>query len=103
MPRRARQTAKPAPLAKPPLDADIHRAAVKAEKIETMKSPTGWWAEFAQPTSRNGYWTNRKGHCRREGRGDTLLNLTPEEASGICMDQCRAMCCRGPLIPAAGS
>ena len=27
-----------------------------------------------------------------------MLNLTPEEASGICMDQCRAMCCRGPLI-----
>ena len=27
-----------------------------------------------------------------------MLNLTPEEASSICMDQCRAMCCRGPLI-----
>ena len=27
-----------------------------------------------------------------------MLNLTPEEASRICMDQCRAMCCRGPLI-----
>lgn len=24
--------------------------------------------------------------------------LTPEQASEICMDQCRAMCCRGPLI-----
>ena len=46
---------------------------------------------------RNGYCTNRKGHCGREG-GDTLLNLTPKEASRICMDQCRAMCCRGPLI-----
>ena len=48
--------------------------------------------------TRNGYCTNRKGHCGREGRGDTLLNLTPKEASRICMDQCRAMCCRGPLI-----
>ena len=27
-----------------------------------------------------------------------MLNLTPEEASRICMDECRAMCCRGPLI-----
>lgn len=27
-----------------------------------------------------------------------MLNLTPEEASSICMGQCRAMCCRGPLI-----
>ena len=27
-----------------------------------------------------------------------MLNLTLEEASRICMDQCRAMCCRGPLI-----
>ena len=27
-----------------------------------------------------------------------MLNFTPEEASSICMDQCRAMCCRGPLI-----
>ena len=27
-----------------------------------------------------------------------MLNLTPKEASRICMDQCRAMCCRGPLI-----
>ena len=27
-----------------------------------------------------------------------MLNFTPEEASRICMDQCRAMCCRGPLI-----
>ena len=24
--------------------------------------------------------------------------LTAEEASRICMDQCRAMCCRGPLL-----
>ena len=24
--------------------------------------------------------------------------LTPEQASRVCMDQCRAMCCRGPLI-----
>ena len=24
--------------------------------------------------------------------------LTPEAASHICMHQCRAMCCRGPLI-----
>ncbi len=24
--------------------------------------------------------------------------LTPEEASVICIEQCRAMCCRGPLI-----
>ena len=24
--------------------------------------------------------------------------LTPESASDICMNQCRAMCCRGPLI-----
>ncbi len=24
--------------------------------------------------------------------------LTTEEASRICMEQCRAMCCRGPLI-----
>ena len=27
-----------------------------------------------------------------------MLNLRLEEASRICMDQCRAMCCRGPLI-----
>ena len=27
-----------------------------------------------------------------------MLNLTPAEASRICMDECRAMCCRGPLI-----
>ena len=27
-----------------------------------------------------------------------MLNLTPEAASRICMEQCRAMCCRGPLI-----
>ena len=52
----------------------------------------------AQTGLRNNGWANRKGHCGREGRGDTLLNLTPEEASRICMDQCRAMCCRGPLI-----
>ena len=24
--------------------------------------------------------------------------LTPEDASNICMNQCKAMCCRGPLI-----
>jgi Fe-S-cluster containining protein len=24
--------------------------------------------------------------------------LTPEAASHICMNQCKAMCCRGPLI-----
>ncbi len=24
--------------------------------------------------------------------------LTPGEASHICMEQCRAMCCRGPLL-----
>ena len=39
---------------------------------------------------RNDGRANRKGHCGREGRGDTLLNLMPEEASRICMDQCRA-------------
>ena len=39
---------------------------------------------------RNDGRANRKGHCGRERRGDTLLNLTPEEASRICMDQCRA-------------
>ena len=27
-----------------------------------------------------------------------MPGLTPETASDICMDQCRAMCCRGPLI-----
>lgn len=27
-----------------------------------------------------------------------MLELTPAEASRICMDECRAMCCRGPLI-----
>ena len=27
-----------------------------------------------------------------------MLDLTPAEASRICMNQCRAMCCRGPLI-----
>jgi Fe-S-cluster containining protein len=25
-------------------------------------------------------------------------SLTPEMASHICMNQCKAMCCRGPLI-----
>ncbi len=30
--------------------------------------------------------------------GERMLDLTPEAASSICMDQCRAMCCRGPLI-----
>ena len=47
-----------------------------------------------QTTSRNGCCTNRKGHCGREGRGDTLLNLTPEEASRICS---------GGVLPDAGS
>ncbi|MDA0734405.1 MAG: YkgJ family cysteine cluster protein [Chloroflexi bacterium] len=27
-----------------------------------------------------------------------MSGLTPESASDICMNQCRAMCCRGPLI-----
>lgn len=27
-----------------------------------------------------------------------IPGLTPEEASDICMNRCRAMCCRGPLI-----
>ena len=27
-----------------------------------------------------------------------MVDLTPEAASDICMNQCRAMCCRGPLI-----
>ena len=27
-----------------------------------------------------------------------MLNLTAEAASRICMEECRAMCCRGPLI-----
>ncbi len=27
-----------------------------------------------------------------------MLDLTPAEASRICMDECRAMCCRGPII-----
>ena len=27
-----------------------------------------------------------------------MPGLTPEEASRICMEQCRAMCCRGALI-----
>ena len=26
------------------------------------------------------------------------ITLTPEAASRICMEQCRAMCCRGPII-----
>jgi Fe-S-cluster containining protein len=29
---------------------------------------------------------------------EIMPGLTPEEASRICMEQCRAMCCRGPLI-----
>ena len=27
-----------------------------------------------------------------------MLNLTPQAATDICMNQCRAMCCQGPLI-----
>jgi Fe-S-cluster containining protein len=27
-----------------------------------------------------------------------MPGLTPESASDICMNQCRAMCCRGPLV-----
>ena len=27
-----------------------------------------------------------------------MVDLTPETATDICMNQCRAMCCRGPLI-----
>ena len=27
-----------------------------------------------------------------------MVDLTPEAATDICMNQCRAMCCRGPLI-----
>ncbi len=27
-----------------------------------------------------------------------IAGLTPEAASHICMNQCKAMCCRGPLI-----
>ena len=27
-----------------------------------------------------------------------MVDLTPEAATAICMNQCRAMCCRGPLI-----
>lgn len=27
-----------------------------------------------------------------------MEGLTQEAASRICMDQCRAMCCRGPLV-----
>ena len=27
-----------------------------------------------------------------------ISHLTPESASRICMDECRAMCCRGPII-----
>ncbi len=26
------------------------------------------------------------------------VRITPEAASRICMDQCKAMCCRGPII-----
>ena len=26
-----------------------------------------------------------------------MVDLTPEAATDICMTQCRAMCCRGPL------
>ena len=33
-----------------------------------------------------------------QGNDHTLPDLTPEAASRICMDQCNAMCCRGPLI-----
>ena len=32
------------------------------------------------------------------GNSHLLPGLTPEAASRICMDQCHAMCCRGPLI-----
>ena len=28
----------------------------------------------------------------------TMADLTPTAASDICMNQCKAMCCRGPLI-----
>ena len=27
-----------------------------------------------------------------------MTGLTPEAATNICMNQCRAMCCQGPLI-----
>ena len=27
-----------------------------------------------------------------------MVDLTPETATDICMNQCRGMCCRGPLI-----
>ena len=27
-----------------------------------------------------------------------VANLTPAAASDICMNQCKAMCCRGPLV-----
>ena len=27
-----------------------------------------------------------------------MVDLTPDAATDICMNQCRAMCCRGPLI-----
>ena len=27
-----------------------------------------------------------------------MVDLTPEAATDICMNQCRAMCCRGPII-----
>ena len=36
--------------------------------------------------------------CNRTEHGEPMLNLAPADASRICMDQCRAMCCRGPLI-----
>ena len=52
---------------------------------------------------RNGYCTNRKGHCGREGRGDTLLNLTPKEASRICMDQWPSDVLSWAVDPAAGT
>ena len=75
------------------------RLTIPAMGNDATQSATGPAGGILPPVVlRNGYCTNRKGHCGREGRGDTLLNLTPEEASRICMDQCRAMCCRGPLI-----
>ena len=41
------QASAPRQTAVPALGADIHRVAVKAEKIETTKSPIGRWAEFS--------------------------------------------------------
>ena len=78
----------PRQTAVPPLDADIHRAAVKAEKIETTKSPTGWWAEFAQPTSRNGYCANHSGYqrdrgCRYDSRADYHAMFNILSGSGL--------------------